>query len=139
MEEGHASGDYFGEGRDIKKDIIELFMNVGKDYLNNGLLKEAEIKRGSDIHAFYRLSRNPSQVIHVQGYPGLSNDNEARVWARLMDYDTMVWLRDKRKASPGNEHQATIRFFPNFEMGIMIPYKTEDLKEKLEEMVRELW
>jgi hypothetical protein len=123
----------------MKEEIIKLFIDVGRDYLEHGFLKGAEIKRGKEnIHAFYRLTLNPSQVIHVQGYPSLSNEDEARVFARLMDYDEMIRLREKRKVSPGHEHGATIRFFPNFDMGIMIPYDKAELEERLELMVPEL-
>jgi len=121
----------------MREEITKLLLDVGKHYRNKGLV-EGEIKRGHDIHAFYRLTKNPSQVIHVQAYPGLSNENEARVWARMMNYDEMMEIRNSGRVSPGNEHEATVRFFPNFDNGIMIPYDPEALKEKLEEIVWDL-
>ena len=121
----------------ITKMMMILFSEVGDDYRERGVA-ELDLHQSHDIHAFYRLSEDPTKVIHVQGYPGMSNEEEARVWARMMDYDKMMEVRAREMVSVGNEHEATIQEFPNFEIGIMIPYDSKVLKEKLEENVIEL-
>ncbi len=68
----------------------------------------------------------------------MSSDNEARVWARMMDYDLMMKIRGSGGVSVGNEHEATTEQFPNFENGIMIPYDSKVLEDKLAENVPEL-
>ena len=104
----------------MRDQITKLFQDVGEHYVEKGLAS-LEIRQGHDMHAFYRLSQEPSKVIHVQGYPGLSSNEEARVAARIIDYDRMMEIRENEWASVGNEHEATIERFKNFEFGVMIP------------------
>ena len=122
-----------------RRKIIDLFSAVGEDYVQ----KEAasfELHDLHDVHAFYRLSSDTSQVVHVQGYPGLVvKEDEARVWARLMDYHEMMDIRKTdTRISVGNEHEATIQSFPNFEGGVFIPYDPKVLEEMLAENVPSL-
>ena len=121
----------------MRKAITQLFQEVGKNYLNRGVA-ELDLHQGHDVHAFYRLSGNPSKVVHVQGYAGMSSTEEARVWARMMDYDQMMEIRSRGGVSVGNEHKATTQQFPNFKRGIMIPYDSKVLKDILAENVPEL-
>ena len=121
----------------MRKEIIELFQKVGDDYSNSGFA-ELDLRKAHDVHAFYRLSHDPSKVIHVQGYVGMSSDKGARVWARMMDYDKMIEIRECGRVSVGNEHEATIQQFPNFEFGVMIPYDPKVLEDKLAENISEL-
>ena len=119
----------------MRKELIFLLVSLGEDCLI-GKISGTSIHPDKDIHAFYRLSKNPSKVIHVQAYPGMSNKSEARVFARMMDYDSMILTRKYK--SVGNEHEAVIQSFPNFEDGIVIPYNPEILKNKLAENIPEL-
>jgi hypothetical protein len=122
----------------MKIEICQLFMEVGKHYRNRGVADLFELHPNQDVHAFYRLSHNKSKVIHVQGYPGMSDENGAMVWARMMDYKKMMKIRKLGTVFTGNEHGATIQSFPNFQRGIIIPYDANVLEEKLEENVPEL-
>jgi len=121
----------------MREAITQLFQAVGKDYSDRGVA-QLELHQGHDIHAFYRLSKSPSKVIHVQGYPGMSSPEQARVWARMMDYDKMMQIRTSETVSVGNEHEATTQIFSNFESGILIPYDAKVLEDKLAENVPEL-
>ena len=120
-----------------RKKIGELFREVGEHFEEKGIA-EYELHQHHDTHAFYRLSKDRSKVIHVQGYPGMSSLIKARVWARLMDYNKMIEIRSNGTASIGNEHEATIQQFPNFKIGIMIPYDSKILEEKLAENLPQL-
>jgi len=118
--------------------ITRVFEQVRDHYKDRGVAV-MEIIQGHDVQAFYRLSQDPSRVVHVQGYPGMSTDKEMRVWARLMDYNKMMELRRDPQISPGNEHEAQIQPFPNFGMdNLWIPYDSLVLEEKLEENLPEL-
>ncbi len=117
--------------------IIRLFQEVGRHYYDRGVAC-FEVYNGQDVHAFYRLCSAPSKVVHVQGYPGLSSPEQARVWARMMDYNKMIAARDSGTVSIGNEHEAAIQQFPNFESGIFVPYDVRVLEGKLAENVPEL-
>ena len=120
-----------------REKITRLFQEVGERYAERGAA-ELNLHQGHDVHAFYRISKDPSKVIHVQGYPGMSSEEKARVWARLMDYNKMMALRERPGISDGNEHEATVQTFPNFGNGIEIPYDSKVLEEKLAENVPQL-
>jgi len=120
-----------------RKMITVILRGVGDYYQTKGVA-ELSLHQGRDVHAFYRLAKDPTKVIHVQGYPGMSTDKQARVWARMMNYDKMIRLREGGVAI-GNEHAATIKDFPDFTAGgIMIPYNSKYLEEMLTENVPEL-
>ena len=121
----------------MRPEITQLFEEVGRHYEDREVA-ELDLHQGHDVHAFYRLSADPSKVVHVQGYAWMSSDNEARVWARMMDYDKMIEIRREGGVSIGNEHEATTQEFPNFETGINIPYDSRVLEDKLAEHVPEL-
>ena len=121
----------------VREKIIELFSEVGTDYSEKGIAVFGLHTR-HDIHAFYRFLREPNKVVHLQGYPGMSSEQEARVWARLMDYNKMMEIRRNCGVSIGNEHDATIQRFPNFEIGVMIPYSSKVLEDMLGENCSEL-
>ena len=121
----------------MKDSITRLFLEVGKDYQEKGVAT-TELHKDHDIHAFYRLYENQSVVVHVQGYTGMSSEDEVRVWARLMDYDKMMEIRNEGGISAGNEHEATTKDFSNFESGVMIAYDAKVLEEMLAENVPEL-
>jgi len=70
--------------RDPRPRIIGLLAVTFGSHEIDGRIKSSEIHQGHDIHAFYRLGKDHSKVIHVQGYLGLSNEREMHVWARLM-------------------------------------------------------
>ncbi|MCK4588948.1 MAG: hypothetical protein KAT77_00770 [Nanoarchaeota archaeon] len=117
--------------------IKGIFEEVGVHYQERGLV-ELDLRQDQDVHAFFRLTGDPSKAIHVQGYPGISSDEQMRVWARLMDYDKMMEIRSRGTVSPGNEHEATIQGFPNLEHDTFIPYDSKVLEGMLAENVPEL-
>lgn len=123
----------------MKDKLIDLLTKTGEDFAAQKLV-EYELIEGHDIHAFYRLCKNPSKVIHVQGYPGIGDEKEIMISARMMDYNEMIRIRESGRVSPGNEHLAVIGIFPNFNssMGIMIPYDANILEDLLAENVPEL-
>ena len=119
----------------MRRELIFLLVSLGEDCLI-GKIFGTSIHPDKDIHAFYRLSKDPSKVIHVQAYPEMSNEIEARVFARMMNYENMVLTRKYK--SVGNENEAVIQSFPNFQESIIIPYNPEILKNKLAENIPEL-
>ncbi len=118
-----------------REKITILFKEVGVHYEVKGLA-ELDLHQAHDIHAFYRLIEDNSKVIHVQGYPGMSSEQEAHIFARLMDYDKLKECR-RKGALLGNEN-AVIQQFPNFSCGIRIPYDSKILEQKLAENIPEL-
>ena len=88
--------------------IIDLFTELGKKYLTKNIAASFELNEGHDIHAFYRLANNPDRVIHLQGYPGLSEEDSIYLSARLRDYNKMMNIRKAGIATIGNEHEANI-------------------------------
>ncbi len=122
-----------------RESITHLFREVAADYLRHGKLLGFEIFQvKKDTHAFYRLYHDPTKVIHIQGYPGMSSEAQARVYARMMDYEKMTDIRALGHVSVGNEHAAVTQQFPNFGGGISINYDPKQLEAKLEENIREL-
>ena len=118
--------------------IKALFKDIGRCYHERNVADTDIYTNGHDIHAFYRLRKQPSSVVHVQGYPGFSTSTEARVLARLMDYDAMQIARQDTKVSIGNEHDAVVRHFPNFTAGVTISYDPKVLEAMIGENISEL-
>lgn len=129
----------------LREKITQLFTEVGEHYKSKGTA-ELDLHQGHDVHAFYRLAQDQQKVVHVQGYPGFSTEEQTRVFARLMDYDTMVALResgtiftgiehDAGTISIGNEHDAVIR---QLMLPTDIPYDSSVLVAKLEQACPEL-
>ncbi|MDP3734589.1 MAG: hypothetical protein Q8R37_05155, partial [Nanoarchaeota archaeon] len=90
----------------MRTKITALFEEVANNY--NGKVT-VEVDQGHDVHAFYRLTQDPSKVIHLQGYTGFSTEQEARIWGRMLSYNYMMDLRKSGEVSVGNEHIATIQ------------------------------
>ena len=122
----------------MKNKITQLFEDVGKDYETRKLITFFDIHQGHDVHVFYRLPRNIENVVHVQGYPEMSTEFEARVFARSMDYNKMMAVRKAGMVSIGNEHYTVVSTFPNFENGVMIPYESYTLEGLIGENIPEL-
>lgn len=121
----------------MREKITQLLKEVGEDYESRDVAT-FNIHQGHDVHAFYRLPRNTENLVHVQGYPGMSNEREMRVYARLMDYNKMITIRKAGGVSIGNEHEAVVKPFPNFQGGVMIHYEAQVLEEMIGENVPEL-
>jgi len=137
-EEVNKKIEEFKRARERNRErILCLFLEVGDHYLGRGSA-ELNLYQDNDVHAFYRLNEDKSKVVHVQGYPGMSSQEKMHVWARLINYDLMMVIRDNSCTSPGNEHSAVIKQFENFEFGIEIPYEARALEKLLEENVPEL-
>jgi hypothetical protein len=135
------------ESDDARKRITEVFQEVGNDYLLRAKAM-LYLHQGHDVHAFYNLAvplkefidnpqnhHNIFQVIHVQGYPGMSSREQMRVYARLMNSDKVFKIRAQGGVSIGNEHGAVIMKFSNFQDGVMIPYSAKVLEEMLAENI----
>src|SRR3990172_11174233 len=90
--------------------MTALFKQVGNDYRASGLVSRSEVYSDDGVHAFYRLSKDPSKSIHVQGYPELSSHKSARVMAGLMDFERMMQVR-----RAGMVHASS---FPEFGNGV---------------------
>ena len=93
--------------------ISSLFSSFGSVLLGEGRISELEVYQKHDVHAFYRLASNPDEVVHVQGYPGMSTNRQATILARVMDYDKMQEVRRRGLKNGarliGNEHEAVLR------------------------------
>lgn len=117
--------------RKIKTDqIIQLFKETDR-ILRLKKFSEGTIIPSHDIHGYFRLISTPDQTIHLQGYPGLSTEDEAIVLARLLDFNKALALTESGKVSVGNEHEAQIRKFDNFPTITPIPYNPDFLTNEL--------
>lgn len=137
MEREQKIIDYYTEREANSQKLTKLLEEIGKDFSEREVAT-MELHHGHDIHAFYQLNADSKKVIHLQAYPGMSNDKQARVYARMMDYDKMMSIRASHGVSIGNEHDAVIQPFANFEIGIFIPYDKDVLIGKLADNVDEL-
>jgi len=86
--------------------ILDVFTESGRELMRGRVSDGFEIYRDGDAHVFYRLADN--RVIHLQGYPGFSNDETMVVIGRLRDYQKMIKIRAEGKANIGNEHDSDI-------------------------------
>ena len=94
-----------------RKRITEIFSEIGTNYMVRGIVIGSEIHQNHDTHAFYRIAKDPSKVVHVQGYLGLSSEENMIVVARLMDYGIMMATRVERRHDHsviGNEGEAAL-------------------------------
>jgi hypothetical protein len=107
--------------------IADFLSSFGSQLLQQGRIIELEIKQRTDTHAYYRLSDD--DVLHVQGFPGLSTDETMMLNARVMDYARMQELRYEAANLghdiAGNEHQAVRNAQ---EMHAVIPYDLSSLE-----------
>ncbi|MFQ5475201.1 MAG: hypothetical protein ACE5DM_05180 [Candidatus Nanoarchaeia archaeon] len=70
--------------RDEKGDRIALvFDSLAEILIKNGDVESYRLRRGSDIHAFYQMA-GQSKMIHMQGYPGMSDEEEMTLWGRVV-------------------------------------------------------
>src|SRR3989338_812518 len=124
----------------MRNKITGLLTEVGENYKKREVAVY-RIYQGHDVHAFYRvLPRQTKEVVHVQGYPGMSTNSEMRVFARLMNYDRIMEIRKSGTVSIGNEHNAVIKQFANFGngLGVTIPYDPNILEAMICENVPQL-
>lgn len=125
--------DYGRTRENYRRKITALFTEVGVHFQERGVATPV-LHQEHDVHAFYRLSKDASRVVHVQGYPGLSSEQQAVVLARLIDYSRMLAIRT-RGDSIGKEHEAVIQTLIS-QTGM--PYDPRVLEERLAENVHEL-
>lgn len=120
-----------------KARIKEVFDQVGLDYRTREVaivnVYDAPGLQG-DVHAFIRLVAEPKKVVHVQGYPGFSTEEQMNLMARVMDYDRMIAVRGTRP-SIGNEHEGIASQLLNQQF---ISYKAQDLEKLLGEKISQL-
>jgi len=64
-----------------------------KDHIDNGIT-------ASDVHGFYEVDKSneafyipPRPIIHVQAYPGLSDEEQLAVYGRIMDKTKLHEIR----------------------------------------------
>jgi|FLOH01.1.fsa_nt_gi hypothetical protein len=121
----------------MRNAIITLFDQVATDYADASMIVGLEPYRdqGYDVHFYLHLTKDPSLVIHLQGYPGLSTSNEAHVYARLMNAGKMFAIRNQGNVSVGNEHGAVVKEFSNFQHGVRIPYNAQVLEDMIEQNI----
>lgn len=117
--------------------LIKLLSDVGTGLLQRRIIDDFEIHRSTDVHAFYRLNRNPERALHVTGYPGASTYKQAVVLARLLDYHQMMKLRGIGY-SPGTEHDAVIERDITLRGATDISYDSRVLEEILAEKIPQL-
>ena len=115
--------------------MIKLLSELGIGYLNNGIVRGFELHEGHDIHLYLLSAADQRNVIHVQGYPGMSNRGlgSARVNARRMNYDVILAQRQHGGVSIGNEHGSITEIFPEFGngMGTFVDWKGDEIDRKL--------
>jgi hypothetical protein len=117
--------------------IAAVLVEVGRHY-EERRVAELDLHQDNDLHAFYRLTTDPSKVLHVQTYPGLSTDEIMVVRPRMMDYDRMMAIRAAEPGvSVGNEHEAVTATFCNGDAE-EIPYSAQSLMDLIEVNVPEL-
>ncbi len=93
---------------------------VGEHYEERGVA-ELEIRRdNTDIHAFYRLTADPSKVVYVEVQPG--SDENMILTAVVQDYDPDFPLRKPTDGRPT----------------VSVPYDAKALEELLAKDVPEL-
>jgi hypothetical protein len=119
--------------------IIKLIGEAGLNLAASGQVSNIEIHADKhDIHGYYTLAQRQETIIHVQGYPGLSTQETARVWSRAMDAREIQRLREVGNLI-GNEHSAQIKDFPNFGIGVDIPYNPHLLGDMIKSNIEGLF
>tara|TARA_Y100000031_G_C7970226_1_gene270013 strand:- start:103 stop:540 length:438 start_codon:yes stop_codon:yes gene_type:complete len=114
--------------------IITIFAETGAQYMVRGAVSHIELVPLHDVHAFWRLSQDEGRyVLHVQGYPGLSDYEEMQVSARIRDWERMLEIRAQGGVSIGNEHAANLEseLQEKTATGVRIPFSAADLKTLL--------
>lgn len=105
---------------DNRKKITDLFEGAG-EYLRNKrrLVSDYEIFQGSHVHAYYNLILN-NETLHVEAYPGLSDEKEIMIDARVKNLDKLIECRRKGD-NIGSEHRALVRDFKHARSGLLLP------------------
>ena len=83
-----------------------LLLELGARYANGGLAIP-EVFQTSDVHAYYRLVKDPVYTFHVRGDVAASSDSIAVMYVRMMDHYKMQELR-KRGVPVGEENDAVL-------------------------------
>src|SRR3989344_8109799 len=116
---------------DARKMVIGLFFATMAElapYSRSILIHRNE----HDIHMYIYPKSDYGKIVHVQGYPGMSNKEEARVYGRVMDYGKFNAIRMSKRESIGNEHDAVLP-----EMGVLPPMEIPYDANKLAWMLME--
>jgi len=116
---------------DTRKRILEIFSDVGGILLQRQAARGYELVNLHDVHGFYRV--NNELVVHIQGYPGMSKEDEMFVSMRLRDYQKMMQIRAIGRVSVGNEHEANLPADLEIEWscGRFMPYDSRLLVNKV--------
>ena len=114
-----------------RQKTIDLFFETSKNFLAKQVVNQVELYDSHDVHAYLRLSKFPEHVIHLQGYPGLSDKNLLTITGALMDYNKLQEIRLEGKYEIGNEHLATVNHFFIGAPG-QVAYNTSNLIALLE-------
>jgi hypothetical protein len=122
----------------LRERITSLLSATGRVLENRRrIIDGCEIHQGHDIHAYYQLLIG-NQALHVQAYPGMSNENEMMIMARVMDRNQIAPAR-KQGASIGNEHSAVVRTFEYMQTGLWLPYNEAALTGVLSSCIYETY
>lgn len=102
--EGGNGFRWGGEWReDLALTIFIEFSRAADLSLADGKVDDYDIVYGHDVHLF---ARRGSVVLHVQGYPGMTESGQYMLSGRLMDHDRLQAVRQRGDVSIGNEHEA---------------------------------
>ncbi len=125
-----------------RKAVIKLLADVGEDYASKKKIIKEDMEIEEDIHAFYRLYKDPEKVLHIQAYPSMSNKRNVKVRANILDYNKMIELRLSSNVPSRNgdkyNNGAVIQNIPKFKRRITLPNDPKALEARLEESVEEL-
>ncbi|MFC1696950.1 hypothetical protein ACFL1H_01340 [Nanoarchaeota archaeon] len=116
--------------------ITDMFFLLARKYVSKNKSTFIELHNLHDIHLFVNLNRNYS--LHLQGYPGMSNENEMHVSARLRNTKQMYQERELTGVSIGNEHKTNVNnAFNKLHLANKVPYSEHVLESIIKEDISE--
>ncbi|MFQ6009547.1 MAG: hypothetical protein ACE5J7_00265 [Candidatus Aenigmatarchaeota archaeon] len=113
--------------KEPRERINSLLNSLGHYYCKLGIVIDFHSHNEHDVHFFYELKKDPTKVMHIQGYPGLEcSEGKVNIWARVMDREKMLQIRESvGEAVIGNEHEAFVsKIFWRIEE---VPYDDEKI------------
>jgi hypothetical protein len=112
----------------IQQNIIKILDGAGIILFDRGNIDGIGINLDTDVHAFIKAKLNPNKVIHIQAYPGFSDNETFCLTVREMDGNILTKIRQLQEnhlgPSIGNEHEAVKRWITG---QIRIPYSFDSL------------
>ena len=125
---------------------VRLLAVTGLLLFEDDTIYGMQIHEGHDVHGFYDLrsggKKRPdnSIALHIQAYPGMSDDKHMSIAARFMDKGLLREIRAKGGISVGNEHEAFIDYLsPDEQSSISsIPWDANILRKLVKKGVSRL-